>query len=119
MRFMSNFTALLVAALVAVPGAFAVANAATPADSLAAIPGSLTATVDPDVGEFNSSNMTVEVVLAPSNEAQLNALLRNLYDPNGASYQQWLGSGEFYSRFAPSAAQISAVQQHLQSSGLT
>jgi subtilase family serine protease len=119
MRFMSNFTALMVAALVAVPGAFAVANAATPADSLAAIPGSLTATVDPDVGEFNSSNMTVEVVLAPSNEAQLNALLRNLYDPNGASYQQWLGSGEFYSRFAPSAAQISAVQQHLQSSGLT
>ncbi len=112
MRLIFNFAALVVAALVTVT-----ANAQV-ADGLATIAGSLTASIDPDIGAFNSSSMTVEVVLAPSNEAQLNGLLRSLYDPSGASYQHWLGAGEFNSRFAPSAAQISAVQQHLQSYGL-
>jgi kumamolisin len=124
MRLISNFTAVIVAAIVAAAGAFtgdkAVAAASSTAAgvSLAAIPGGFKPTIDADIGEFNSSNMTVEVVLAPSNEAQLNELLESLYDPTGASYQQWLGTGEFYSRFAPSDAQIAAVQAHLQSYGL-
>jgi kumamolisin len=124
MRLISNFTAVIVAAVVAAAGALAgdraVAAASNGAvgDNLAAIPGSLTPTLDADIGEFNSSNMWVEVALAPSNEAQLNELLKNLYDSTGASYQQWLGTGEFYSRFAPSDAQIAAVQSYLQSYGL-
>ncbi len=63
--------------------------------------------------------MTVEVVLAPSNEAQLSELLANLYDPNSPNYGHWLGTGEFNSRFAPSAARIAAIQNHLRASGLT
>jgi kumamolisin len=118
MRIIPSLAALIGAAAVAGAGAFAGGVAVAADESLMAVPGSLSATIDADIGEFNSSNMTVEVVLAPNNEPQLNELLRNLYDPGGASYQQWLGTGEFYSRFAPSDAQIAAVQSHLQSYGL-
>jgi kumamolisin len=115
---------LVVAAVVAATGTFtadraiAADAAVTPAAGLAAIPGSFTASTAADLGEFSSSNMTIEVVLAPSNEAQLNELLTTLYDPTSASYQQWLGTGEFNSQFAPSDAQIAAVESHLQSYGL-
>jgi subtilase family serine protease len=118
------YVVISVAAVVVASGAFAgdgavpAASSAAVADSLVAIPGSARANIDADIGEFTSPNMTVEVVLAPSNEAQMTELLQNLYDSTGASYQQWLGTGEFYSRFAPSDAQIAAVQSHLQSYGL-
>jgi subtilase family serine protease len=89
------------------------------ADSgLSAIPGSARPTVDADTGELSSPQMTVDVVLAPSNQAELSSLLANLYDSNSASYHQWLGTGEFNSRFAPSNAQIAAVTEYLRASGL-
>src|SRR5271169_1316799 len=100
MHFVSKFTAFIVTAVVAATGAFAgdqavaAASSAAVGDSLAAIPGSLTPNIGADIGEFNSSNMTVEVVLAPSNEAQLDELLKKVYDSTGTSYQQWLGTGE-------------------------
>jgi len=68
--------------------AVAAASSTAAGDSLAAIPGSFRASTDADIGEYSSSNMTVEVVLAPSNEAQLSDLLANLYDSTSASYQQ-------------------------------
>jgi kumamolisin len=111
-------TASVVAALVAVTGTLAAGRAIAAGETLATIPRSFTPTTATDLGTFSSSNMTVEVVLAPSNETQLNELLTNLYDPNGASYQQWLGTGQFAARFAPSDAQIAAVESHLQSYGL-
>jgi subtilase family serine protease len=117
-RVTPKFTTFIFAALAATAGAFADGQGISSGESLAAIPGSLKATVDADIGEFDSSNMTIEVVLAPSNEPQLNELLQDLYDSTGANYQQWLGTGEFYSRFAPSAAQIAAIQSLLQSYGL-
>jgi subtilase family serine protease len=119
-----HFTALLVAAVIAAISTFAAGEAGAAdssiaaADGLSAISGSFTASTDADIGEFSSSNMTIEVVLAPSNEAQLHALLTNLYDPTGPGYQQWLSTGEFSARFAPGDAQISALQNHLQSYGL-
>jgi subtilase family serine protease len=93
--------------------------AAAASDSLVAIPGSFKPTTDVDTGEFSSSKIQVEVVLAPRNGSQLSDLLANLYNSESKSYQQWLAQGEFYSRFAPSDAQIAAVTQHLQASGLT
>jgi subtilase family serine protease len=130
MRLLSNcITVVVVAAVVAasaLAGAEAVAAASgaesAPASAAGngfdAIPGSFTPTTDVDTGEFSSAKMTVEVVLAPGNESQLSDLLANLYNPNSPSYRQWLATGEFYSRFAPSAAQIAAVQDHLQAHGL-
>jgi subtilase family serine protease len=87
-------------------------------DEFAAIAGSFRPTTDVDMGKFSSEKMTVEVVLAPSNQADLDELLASVYDPKSPNYQLWLVKGEFYSRFAPSAERIAAVAAHLQSSGL-
>ena len=124
MRLKPIFMVIIVAAVVAAAGAFAgdgtvaAASSAAFVNSFVAIPGSSRADIDTDIGEVNSPNMTVEVVLAPSSEAQMNKLLQNLYDPTGANYQQWLATGEFYLRFAPSDTQITAVKNHLQAYGL-
>jgi kumamolisin len=86
--------------------------------SFSAIPGSFDSTTDADTGAFSSPRMTVDVVLAPRNEPDLANLLSSLYDAKSASYHQWLSKGEFYSRFAPSQAQIKAVADFLRESGL-
>ena len=92
MHLKSKFAAFIVVAVVAANGAVAVdkavaaASSAVVGESLTAIPGSLTPTIDADIGEFNSSYMTVEVVLATSNEAQLNELCLAREDvPSGMS----------------------------------
>ena len=87
--------------------------------SSAAIPGSFAPTTDVDTGEFTSSNMTIEVVLAPSNPSALAQLLADVYNPQSAGYHQWLSQGEFDARFAPSSAEVAAVSAYLQSTGLT
>ncbi len=86
-----------------------------------AIPGSAP-NLPPSVqlqGQHNTSApLTITIALRPNNEAQLNALLVALYDPNSPQYQKWLGTGQFNARFAPSAAQIAQVQSFLKQSGL-
>jgi kumamolisin len=92
---------------------------ASPGDiSFSAIQGSLRSTGDRDTGEFSSSNISVEVVLAPDHESELSGLLTNLYDPQSPSYRQWLGKGEFYNRFAPRATRVAALTDYLESKGL-
>jgi subtilase family serine protease len=126
MRLLQNRTAFFAVAMVAAASLLAgeKAVAASPesgteiASGFSAIPGSFKPTIDVDTGEFSSPKMTVDVVLAPNNESELSSLLANLYNSNSPNYQQWLGKGEFYSRFTPSAAQIAAVADYLQSSGL-
>lgn len=126
----SGFAALL-AGLLAVTAVVPVASAQTAAaasrpksaavttgSGLDVIPGSFKPTMDADMGEFSSAKMTVQVVLAPTNQAELDSLLADVYNPNSSSYQQWLAQGEFNARFAPSSEQIAAVAAHLQSSGL-
>jgi hypothetical protein len=103
-----RITALLVAGVGAATGAFSIDNAVAATGDLTAIPGSFSASTDTDLGEFSSSNMTVEIVLAPSNETQLDELLNGVYNPADANYQQWLATGEFNSRFAPSTAQVAS-----------
>jgi kumamolisin len=126
LRFSQCATLTFVIAAIGLAGETSVAGAAsaesatavTAGNALSAIPGSIRPTTDTDLGELSRSNMQVEVVLAPRNEAQLSNLLTNLYDSNSASYQQWLSKGDFYSRFAPSDAQIAAIANHLQAHGL-
>jgi subtilase family serine protease len=109
---------LLALALVSVFAEQQAAAAPAAPESHSTIPLSFRSTADADEGPFSSSNMTVEVVLAPRDEAELVTLLANVYDPNSPSYHQWLVQGEFDTRFAPSAGQIDAVAGFLQSSGL-
>jgi kumamolisin len=86
--------------------------------SFFAIPGSFKPTTDAVTGDFSSPRMTVDVVLRPRNESELSDLLASVYDLNSKNYQHWLGKGEFYSRFAPSNAQITAITDYLRESGL-
>ncbi len=94
-------------------------SAATSARAFTALPGSATPASDAVVGNFESANMTVDVVLAPRNEAQLAALLTAVYDPSSANYGHWLGKGRFEALFAPGAEQRAAVERYLQANGLT
>jgi subtilase family serine protease len=63
--------------------------------------------------------MTVEIVLAPSHPSALSKLLAGVYDPQSASYHQWLSQGQFDAQFAPSSAEIAAITSYLQSRGLS
>jgi subtilase family serine protease len=87
-------------------------------NGFAAIAGSFKQTTDADTGAFSRSRMSIEVVLAPRNGSQLDSLLTDLYDPTSKNYHQWLGQGEFLSRFSPEPAQIAAVTNYLRESGL-
>lgn len=134
MRLLSNRAAVLVVAVVmavVVPasilaGEKGVEVASSPASAPAItadkgfseIPRSFKPTTDVDMGEFSSTQMTVDVVLMPRNESELSDLLANVYNPKSNGYRHWLGKGEFYSRFAPSDAQIAQIADYLRASGL-
>jgi subtilase family serine protease len=83
----------------------------------ATVGGNVKPTTDVDMGEFTNPHMSVVVVLAPRDASGLSSLLADLYNTNSKN-QHWLGKGEFYSRFAPDAAQAAAVADYLRESGL-
>ena len=87
-------------------------------NNFSAIRGSFKPTTDTVTGNYTSSQMEVDVVLAPSNQSALSALLTDLYNPSSKNYQHWLAQGEFYKRFAPTSAQTKAVSDYLRESGL-
>ncbi len=89
------------------------AGAATP--RFATVHASVVPTANVATGAFQSAAMSVEVVLAPSHEAQLQALLGRLYDKASASYGHWLSRGQFAGRFAPSRAESVGVARYLSS----
>jgi subtilase family serine protease len=99
--------------------ASAQASPAAAAPRYVALAGSAAAIHGTAAGSYSSSRMSIEVALAPRNEAGLNSLLRGLYTKGSANYQDWLAKGQFDTRFAPSAATRSAVGQYLSQRGLT
>jgi kumamolisin len=109
--------------MIALSGAFGatVAVAAAPAATpqFVAMKGSTPATTDTKTGAYQSSRMSVEVVLAPSHQAQLNAELEAVYNRSSADYQHWLSKGQFAARYAPSATTRAAVASYLRASGLS
>jgi kumamolisin len=68
--------------------------------------------------QMSASQMSVDVVLQPGNEAGLNSLLDALYTPGSPDYGHWLGAGQFGSKFAPSSAAVQAMTAYLQGKGL-
>jgi subtilase family serine protease len=79
----------------------------------------LPATTDKVTGKYHSSRMSIEVALAPRNQAGLASQLRAAYNSHSKSYHHWLGTGQFSARYAPTAAQRAAVSSYLRASGLT
>ena len=118
----AGLIAVLGLAMSAMTGAFATSALASPAAAApryVALTGSATATTDAATGSYSSSRMSIEVALAPRNEAGLNSLMRGLYTRGSGSYQDWLAKGQFDARFAPAAATRAAVGQYLRQRGLT
>jgi kumamolisin len=115
--------ALLGLATVALTGALTSAQTATAATSavtphLAAVKGSLTATTDRMTGAHTAARMSVEVALAPRDQAGLSQSLAEVYSEGSAQYHQWLAKGQFDARYAPTAAERDAVEGYLRGQGL-
>jgi subtilase family serine protease len=72
-----------------------------------------------DVGTMTSQRMSVEVALAPRDEAALQRQLAAVYDPASAQYQHWLTKGQFAARYAPTSGTRDSVAAYLRASGLT
>ena len=62
-------------------------------------------------------NMRLVVVLTLRNQAQLNELLKQLYDPSSRSYRQFLTVDEFTARFGPTAEDYAAVVRWAETNG--
>jgi subtilase family serine protease len=65
-----------------------------------------------------SQIIDVSIWLQPHNRSELDALVRDLYDPGSAAYRRWLKGSEIAARFAPTAAEAKIVQDLLTSNNL-
>src|ERR1700722_11425143 len=117
--------AVLGLATIALTGAFAASGAqastAAPAvasPALVALSGRLPATSDAQTGAYTASGMTVQVALAPRDEAGLNAELRAVYTKGSPDYGKFLRAGQFDALYAPTAATRDSVETYLRSAGL-
>jgi len=115
--------ALLGLVTIALAGSLTSANAATtasppPASSLSTLRNSLPATTDPQTGSYSVPSMTVEIALAPQNQAGLNSALQAIYTEGSSQYHQFLSAGQFDARYAPSAAERASVASYLAGEGL-
>jgi len=74
----------------------------------------------PKAGNVSATQQIgAKVWLAPRNAAQLASLAKAVSDPNSSQYGQFLSESQYAAQFAPTAAQVSAVQQWLTGAGLT
>ena len=117
--------AVLGLATIALTGAFAGgAQASTAAPSavsptLITLGNSVPPTTDRQTGAFTASSMSVQVGLAPRDEAGLNAELKAVYTEGSGKYDQFLSQGQFDARYAPTTATTNAVAAYLRGEGLT
>jgi subtilase family serine protease len=63
--------------------------------------------------------MSLDIVLSLRNQAGLERLLDEIYDPSSASYRHYLTVPEFTAQFGPTQADYDAVVQYARSNGLT
>jgi YVTN family beta-propeller protein len=66
-----------------------------------------------------TQTMRLALVLPHRNEAALNALLKDLYDPASPSYHQFLTVGQFTEMFGPTQEDYEAVLNFAKANGLT
>ncbi len=68
--------------------------------------------------ENPTKQITVTYWLKQHNKAALDELVRQQYDPTSPQYHHWLSTAEYQARFAPSAADMAVVRQHLAENNL-
>jgi kumamolisin len=112
--------AVLGLATIALTGALSAAPAtASPGPHFTAIRNSMPATTDKRLGPYSSPRMSVEVALAPRDEATLNGQLRAMYTAGGSEYHRWLAKGQFDASYAPASTERAAVASYLRGTGLS
>lgn len=97
----------------------AVAAVLSPEPGFAALSDSVGASAAGRTGSYASASMSVELTLAPRDQAGLASALRSAYTTGSTGYHKWLGRGQFDARYAPSGSERAAVAAYLQSAGLT
>ncbi|HXM46088.1 MAG TPA: S53 family peptidase [Bryobacteraceae bacterium] len=70
-------------------------------------------------GLQSSQRMSLAVSLPLRNEADLDDLLRQIYDPQSANYRRYLSVEEFAGRFGPAPEDHDAVVRFAEANGLT
>jgi subtilase family serine protease len=68
--------------------------------------------------EDQSKQIAVTYWLKQHDKAGLNEMVRQMYDRNSPNYHHWLTLKEYQARFAPSAAEMAIVKQHLAENNL-
>jgi kumamolisin len=97
----------------------AVAAPSSASSGLVTMQGSKLAVTATRTGPYHSARMSVEVALAPRDEAGLARELQALYTKGNRSYHRWLAKGAFDTTYAPTAAERAAVAGYLRAAGLT
>jgi len=83
------------------------------------VPEAVSSGLAPLVGRLPSEqHLSVPISLPLRNEAELDNLLQQLYDPQSASFHHYLSVQEFTSRFGPAAADYAAVINFAHANGL-
>lgn len=65
------------------------------------------------------SDLGIEVVIEPSDQALMQRDLAAMYDPTSPLFHNWLSAGEFARMFAPTSAETTSVRAYLRAHGLT
>jgi subtilase family serine protease len=108
---MTGMTALFATSASAAPSA---------ADSgFVSVTGSQLAVTASRTGPYHSARMSIEIALAPRDQAGLAHEIQAMYTKGSSSYHRWLAKGGFDARYAPAAAERAAVASYLRESGLT
>jgi subtilase family serine protease len=83
------------------------------------VPKAVAEQVAPLVGHVPSSQLlSLAISLPLRNQAELDDLLQQIYDPQSPSYHKYLSVKEFSERFGPTEADYAAVQQYSKAQGL-
>jgi subtilase family serine protease len=68
--------------------------------------------------EDPSKQITVTMWLNQHNKAELDTLVRQIYDRNSPNYHHWLTAKEYQARFAPTASDVAVVRQYMEAHSL-
>jgi subtilase family serine protease len=84
------------------------------------VPAAVAGGVAPLVGHLPSTqHLSLAISLPPRNEAELDTLLQQIYDPQSANYHHYLSVEEFTSRFGPAASDYAAVLHFAEANSLS
>jgi subtilase family serine protease len=84
------------------------------------VPEEVTSGAAPRVGHLSGDErLSLALSLPIRNQAELDDLLQQLYDPHSPSYHQYLSVEEFTERFGPTAADYAAIRQFAEENELT